>query len=406
MGLDLFSVNGLNTLLHRTYQEEQNMPKCIVPLPLGASGPRYLSGNEAAAEGALAAGCRFYAGYPITPSSEIMEALARDLPRVGGHFIQMEDEIASISAVVGASWTGVKSMTATSGPGVSLMQECLGYAAFTETPLVVIDVQRAGPCTGQATKVGAGDIMAVKWGSHGDYQVLAFSPWSVEEMFTLTVEAFNWSERLRVPAFVLAEEATGHLRERVDLPEQVDLYDRDYRPGEPPFGTEERDGVPSMPRFGQGENLMVTGSTHDSRGFRKVEDPLVHDRLVRRLNEKVLSRTGRICRYESYYLANAELIVVAYGFTARAALKAVKIARTQGLPAGLLRLVTIWPFDRALFARHAGEGRRFLVPEMNLGQVADLVRSAAGGRRVDSLTQVNGETIEPAAVLAAIEEAF
>jgi 2-oxoglutarate ferredoxin oxidoreductase subunit alpha len=381
------------------------MPQRTTTLPL-EPGPRYLSGNEAAAEGALAAGCRFYAGYPITPSSEIMESLARDLSRVGGHFIQMEDEIGSISAVVGASWTGIKSMTATSGPGLSLMQECLGYAAFTETPLVVIDVQRAGPCTGQATKVGAGDIMAVKWGSHGDYQVVAFAPWSVEEMFTLTVEAFNWSERLRVPAFVLAEEATGHLRERVDLPGQVQLYDRDYKPGEPPFGTEEKDGVPSMPRFGQGENLLVTGSTHDERGFRKVEDPRVHDRLVRRLNNKVLSRAVQICRHEEWLLDSAELIVVAYGFTARAALKAVKTARSHGLPVGLLRPITIWPFDRPLFAHYAGERRRFLVPEMNLGQVAEIVRSAVGGSRVDSLTQVNGETITPAGILAAIKEAF
>jgi 2-oxoglutarate ferredoxin oxidoreductase subunit alpha len=368
--------------------------------------PRYLSGNEAAAEGALAAGCRFFAGYPITPSSEIMEALARDLPRAGGRFIQMEDEIASISAVIGASWAGAKSMTATSGPGLSLMQECLGYAAFTETPLVVIDVQRAGPGTGQATKVGGGDLMAVKWGSHGDYQVIAFSPWSVEEMFTLTVEAFNWSERLRIPSFVLAEEATGHLMERVDLPAQVLLHDRDYRPDEPPFGTKEKDGVPSMPRFGQGENLMITGSTHDERGFRRVEDPGAHDKLVRRLNEKVLSRSGQICRYTEWHIESAELIVVAYGFTARAALKAVKSARARGLPAGLLRPVALWPFDRSLLGKYAGEGRRFLVPEMNLGQFAELLRSAVGGNHVDSLTQVNGETIAPARILAAIEEAF
>jgi 2-oxoglutarate/2-oxoacid ferredoxin oxidoreductase subunit alpha len=381
------------------------MLQSIVTLPLQA-GPRYLSGNEAAAEGAIAAGCSFYAGYPITPSSEIMESLARDLPGAGGHFIQMEDELASISAVIGASWAGAKAMTATSGPGLSLMQECLGYAAFTETPLVVIDVQRAGPCTGQATKVGSGDLMAVKWGSHGDYQVIAFSPWSVEEMFTLTVEAFNWSERLRVPCFLLAEETIGHLRERVDFPAQVTLYQRDYRPGEPPFGTREKDGVPSMPRFGQGENLMITGSTHDERGFRRIESSEAHDKLVRRLNEKVLCRTGRICRYMEQHMESAELIVVAYGFTARAALKAVKSAQARGLPVGFLRPVALWPFDKSLFTKYAEEGRRFLVPEMNLGQYAELLRSAAGGDCVQSLTQVNGETISPATILAALEEAF
>jgi 2-oxoglutarate ferredoxin oxidoreductase subunit alpha len=381
------------------------MPQSTVALAV-QTGPRYLSGNEAAAEGALAAGCGFYAGYPITPSSEIMEALARTLPRAGGHFIQMEDEIASISAVIGASWAGAKSMTATSGPGLSLMQECLGYAAFTETPLVIIDVQRAGPGTGQATKVGGGDLMAAKWGSHGDYQVIAFSPWSVEEMFTLTVEAFNWSEKLRVPCFVLAEEATGHLREKVDLPSQVARYNRDYRPGEPPFGTNEKDGVPSMPRFGQGEHLMITGSTHDERGFRKVETPEEHDKLVRRLSEKVLSRSGQICRAMEWDLESAELIVAAYGFTARAALKAVKLARAKGLSVGLLRPVTLWPFDKSLLSKHAADGQRFLVPEMNLGQYADLLRSAVGKNPVHSLTQVNGETITPAAILAAIEEAF
>jgi 2-oxoglutarate ferredoxin oxidoreductase subunit alpha len=379
------------------------MPRRTVPQPF-ETGPRYLSGNDAAAEGALAAGCRFYAGYPITPSSEIMESMARDLPKFGGSFIQMEDELGSISAVVGAAWAGVKAMTATSGPGVSLMQECLGYAAFTETPLVLIDVQRAGPCTGQATKVGGGDIMAVKWGSHGDYQVVALSPWSVEEMFTLTVEAFNWSERLRVPAFVLAEEATGHLRERVDLPAQIEIYDRDYRPGEPPFGTPEADGVPSMPRFGDNENLLVTGSTHDERGFRKVEDPVVHDTLVRRLSQKVLSRRGEICRHEGWYLDTANLVVVAYGFTARAALRAVRLARAKGLAVGMLRLVAIWPFDGEILARLASQGARFLVPEMNLGQVAELVKSAAGGGKAAALTQVNGTTISPARILETIEE--
>jgi 2-oxoglutarate ferredoxin oxidoreductase subunit alpha len=372
--------------------------------PTLTPGPRYLSGNEAAAEGALAAGCRFYAGYPITPSSEIMERMAQRLPGLGGVFLQMEDEIASISAVVGAAWTGAKAMTATSGPGLSLMQECLGYAAFTETPCVIIDVQRAGPCTGQATKVGAGDIMAVKWGSHGDYQVVALAPWSVAEMFSLTVEAFNWSERLRVPAFLLAEEAIGHLRERLDVPAQVELYQRDYTPGQPPFGHPQPDGVPSMPRFGQGENLMVTGSTHDERGFRKTEDPAAHERLVRRLNQKVLARQADLPPGQGHFLEDAELVVVAYGFTARAALSAVRQARQQGVRAGLWRLVTIWPFDPRPIAQLAGRGARFLVPEMNLGQVAALVAQAAGGPAVSSLGQVDGRTIAPGRILARLRE--
>lgn len=379
------------------------MPSRRATHPL-AAGRRYLSGNEAAAEGALAAGCRFYAGYPITPSSEIMEGLSRLLPEHGGAFVQMEDEIGSISAVVGAAWAGAKAMTATSGPGLSLMQECLGYAAFTETPLVLVDVQRAGPGTGQATKVGGGDVMAVKWGSHGDYQVVALSPWSVQEMFDLTVEAFNLAERLRVPAFLLAEEAIGHLRESVEVPAEVGLYDRDYTPGAPPFGTPEPDGVPSMPAFGMGEALMVTGSTHDEQGFRKTEGPAFHSGLVNRLSAKVLSRVEDICRYEAYHLEDAKLVVVAYGFTARAALRAVRQAREQGVKAGLLRLVTVWPFHQRLIAELAERGANFLVPEMNLGQVELLVRAAAQGRPVMPLHQVNGATIAPQAVLAALKE--
>ncbi|MCF8032433.1 MAG: 2-oxoacid:acceptor oxidoreductase subunit alpha [Desulfarculaceae bacterium] len=379
------------------------MPLSKVSNPVQA-GRRYLSGNDAAAEGAIAAGCRFYGGYPITPSSEIMEYMSRELEERGGAFLQMEDEIASISAVVGASWTGAKAMTATSGPGVSLMQECLGYAAFTETPVVVVDVQRAGPCTGQATKVGSGDIMAVKWGSHGDYQVVALSPWSVQEMFSLTIEAFNLSERLRVPAFLLAEEATGHLRERVDMPETVEIYTRDYEPGQPPFGADDPAGIPSMPSFGDGEKLLVTGSTHDQWGFRKTEGPAFHDALVRRLSQKVLSRKNEICRHDGYHLDDAELVVVAYGFTARSALSAVRAARSAGIKAGLLRLITIWPFDNELISRVAEGAKGFLVPEMNLGQVDGLVRAYAGATPVRSLTQVNGSTISPAGILAALKE--
>ncbi|MCF8115310.1 MAG: 2-oxoacid:acceptor oxidoreductase subunit alpha [Desulfarculaceae bacterium] len=379
------------------------MPLSKVSNPVQA-GRRYLSGNDAAAEGAIAAGCRFYGGYPITPSSEIMEYMSRELEERGGAFLQMEDEIASISAVVGASWTGAKAMTATSGPGVSLMQECLGYAAFTETPVVVVDVQRAGPCTGQATKVGSGDIMAVKWGSHGDYQVVALSPWSVQEMFSLTIEAFNLSERLRVPAFLLAEEATGHLRERVDMPETVEIYTRDYGPGQPPFGADDPAGIPSMPSFGAGEKLLVTDSTPDQWGFRKTEGPAFHDALVRRLSQKVLSRKNEICRHDGYHLDDAELVVVAYGFTARSALSAVRAARSAGIKAGLLRLITIWPFDNELISRVAEGAKGFLVPEMNLGQVDGLVRAYAGATPVRSLTQVNGSTISPAGILAALKE--
>jgi 2-oxoglutarate ferredoxin oxidoreductase subunit alpha len=365
------------------------------PLPEGAY---YFSGNEAAAEGALAAGCRFYGGYPITPSSEMMERMAVRLPDVGGVFIQMEDEIASISAVIGAAWAGAKAMTATSGPGFSLMQEAVGYAAFTETPCVIIDVQRAGPCTGQATKVGAGDIMQARWGSHGDYQVIALSPWSVQEMYDLTIRAFNLSERFRVPAILLSDEAVGHLRETIKIAGQVEVWDRKKKKGGSPFGTLEEDGVPPMPAFGEGERLAVTGSTHDPYGFRKTDDPDVHAQLVARISDKVLKQRNTIVETESYFLEDADSAVISYGFTARTALYAVKRLRKEGLKVGMLRLKTLWPFPEEAVSKTTAALKRVLVPEMNRGQVAGEVRKWTS-REVISLSQTNGEVIPPEAIL-------
>ncbi len=368
------------------------------PLP---AGTYYFSGNDAAAEGALAAGCRFYAGYPITPSSEMMERMAGRLPEVGGVFIQMEDEIASISAVIGAAWSGAKAMTATSGPGFSLMQESIGYAAFTETPCVIVDVQRAGPCTGQATKVGSGDIMQAKWGSHGDYQVVALSPWSVQETYEVMIEAFNLSERLRVPAVVLSEEAVGHLRETVEIPSEVEVYDRKKQKGAAPFGSDGDDLVPPMPAFGEGERLAVTGSTHDPFGFRKTDDPNVHERLVKRINDKVLNKRDEIARTESYMLDDADVVVVAYGFTARTALFVVRQMREQGIRVGLLRLCTIWPFPDRTVERRLARANRVLVPEMNLGQLCSLVRPCCACDVV-GLNQTNGAIIAPASMAEAL----
>ncbi len=370
--------------------------KQVVP-PL-AEGAYYFTGNEAAAEGALAAGCRFYGGYPITPSSELMERMAARLGELGGVFIQMEDEIASISAVIGAAWAGAKAMTATSGPGFSLMQEALGYAAFTETPCVIFDVQRAGPCTGQATKVGSGDIMQAKWGSHGDYQIIALSPWSVQEMYDFTVRAFNLSERFRVPVIMLSDEAVAHLRETIKTPGRVEVWDRKKQKGGAPFGTDEDDGVPPMPAFGEGERLAVTGSTHDPYGFRKTDDPEVHARLVARINEKVLRRKNEIIQTESYFMEDAETAVMAYGFTARTSLYAVKRLRKEGAKVGFLRLKTIWPFPDEL-VRDAAKGlKRVLVPEMNRGQVAGEVQKCCQCDVVP-LGQTNGEVIPPEKIL-------
>jgi len=352
------------------------------------------SGNEAAAEGAIAAGCRFYAGYPITPSSELMERMSVRLAETGGVFIQMEDELASICSVLGASWAGAKAMTATSGPGFSLMQEAIGYAAFTETPCVIVDVQRAGPCTGQATRVGSGDIMQAKWGSHGDYQVIALSPWSCREMFELTLRAFNLSERYRVPVMVMADEAVGHLRETVILPAKVDVWNRRKQKGGAPFGTEEEDGVPPMPVFGEGERLAVTGSTHDAYGYRKTDDPEVHARLVQRINRKILKNRSAIIETEDYFLKDTEVALIAYGFTARSALYVVKNLRKDRMKVGMLRLKTLWPFPEDAVRALGETVKRLVIPEMNLGQVAGEVQKYC---RCDVIPigQVNGETIPP-----------
>jgi len=365
------------------------------------SGAKILMGNQACAEGALRAGCTFYAGYPITPSSEIMEILARRLPAEGGAFIQMEDELASIAAVVGAAWSGAKAMTATSGPGLSLMMEGLGYAAITETPCVIVDVQRAGPATGQATRVGSGDLMQVRYGSHGDYCPIALCPWSVQEMYDLTIRAFALSERFRVPSFVLAEESVGHLREAVVLHDDFEMPERDRSQGRQPFGHELADGVPPMPAFGDGANLLVTGSTHDGWGYRRVDSPAPHAELVGRINHKILDHAGEICELDARLLDDAEVAIVAYGFTGRSSLAAVKALRQKGVKAGLLRLKTIWPFPAEQVAALGNSVRWLLVPEMNMGQLAGLVRQHVNCEVV-SLTQVNGEVIEPATIIETV----
>ena len=366
-----------------------------------APGWYFMQGDEACAEGALAAGCRFYAGYPITPASEIMIRMVHRLSEVGGAFIQMEDEIGSVSAVIGAAWAGAKAMTATSGPGLSLMVEALGYAVITETPCLIVDVQRAGPSTGQATRPAQGDMMMVKWAAHGDNEIVALSPWSVQEMYDLTVKAFNFAERFRVPVFLLADEAVGHLRETLVIKEEVEVFDRVKMPGKPPFGTEEINGVPPMPAFGEGANLLVTGSTHDPWGFRKTQDSAIQARLTERLTRKVLDFKHEVIETDPHLLEDAEVGVVAYGFTARAALQAVKTLRTQGVKAGLLRLVSIWPFADDAVAALGRRCRKIFVPEMNRGQIAGEMTKFTP-TPVIPLPKTNGEVIEPAEIVEGI----
>ncbi|HBF43876.1 MAG TPA: 2-oxoacid:acceptor oxidoreductase subunit alpha [Desulfobacteraceae bacterium] len=358
------------------------------------SGTYYFSGNEAVTEGAIAAGCGYYAGYPITPSSEIMERISIRFGELNRVFMQMEDELASICSVIGAVWAGAKAMTATSGPGFSLMQEGIGYAALTETPLVIVDIQRAGPGTGQATRVASGDLMQAKWGSHGDYQTIVLSPWSVQEMYDQTIDAFNLAEEYRVPVFLMGDEAVGHLRERMDVKPKVRIFNRTKRPGAPPFGTDQDDGIPPMPAFGEGEKLLVTGSTHNAMGIRKTDDPLVHSSLVTRINNKILNNREKITQSESYYTDDAEVIVVSYGFTARSVLFAVDQLRKEGKQVGLLRLKTIWPFADKVISNIGEMAEKIFVPEMNRGQIAGEILKYATCE-VIPYCRTDGEIIHP-----------
>lgn len=367
-----------------------------VPNPI-EPGRYFWLGDEACAEGAIAAGCNFYAGYPITPSSETMEHIARRFSEIGRVFTQMEDELASIGACIGASWAGAKAMTATSGPGLSLMLENIGYAIITETPLVIVDVQRAGPSTGQATRPAQGDVMQARWGAHGDYEIIALSPWSVAEMYTETIRAFNLAERFRLPVIILADEVVGHLREAVVIEKEVQVYERKKGKGVAPFLGE---GVPPMPAFGEGEKLLVTGSTHDQWGFRRTVSPEVQRKLVEHLARKIADHKGEIAEVVGYRCQDEELdlLLVAYGFTARSALAAVEEARERGVKAGLLRLKTIWPFPQEELQRVGQKAKRVIVPEMNLGQIVREVQRLFP--QAEPYSRTDGEAITPQEIAA------
>jgi 2-oxoglutarate ferredoxin oxidoreductase subunit alpha len=358
--------------------------------PLLKPGRYFMQGNIACAEGALAGGCRFYAGYPITPSSEIMEHMAKRLLEVGGHFIQMEDEIGSICAVIGASWSGVKAMTATSGPGFTLMLEGIGYALMTETPCVIVDVQRQGPATGQATRPSQGDVMQSRWGASGDYQLIVLSPWSVEEMYYLTIEAFNLSERFRVPVILLADEVIAHLKETLVIKEEIILYEREKNQNLPPFLGDGK--IPPMPAFGEGANLLITGSTHNEWGLRKAFDPLSQELLSNHLIKKIKNYEESIIRYEEYFLEDCEILLIAFGSVARSALKAIMILRKEGIKAGLFRPITIWPNGLKKIKDLIKE-KKVIVCEMNQGQLIEEVRKYK--EEVFSLFKTRGEAIYP-----------
>jgi 2-oxoglutarate ferredoxin oxidoreductase subunit alpha len=372
-------------------------------------GQFFITGDEACAEGAISAGCRFFAGYPITPATEIAERMARRLPRIGGVYVQMEDEIASMNAILGAAWAGAKSMTATSGPGFSLMMENIGLGVMLETPCVVVDVQRAGPSTGLPTLVGQGDIMQAKWGSHGVYEIIAISPSSPQEMFDLTITAFNLSEKYRVPVLVMADETVGHMSEKVVIrPAKPEELVERRRPTKPPGKylpyEPDADLVPPMAIAGQGYRFHVTGLTHDERGY-PVMTADAHQKLVRRLADKIRVNRKDIIRYEEVGLEDADVIVCAYGITARVARSAVQMAREQGIRAGMLRLITIWPFAEDRLRELAKRAKAFVVPEINYGQIVLEVERCAAGKKTVLVPHMGGGMHQPQDILAAIKEA-
>ncbi len=369
---------------------------------------KLLQGNEACAEAAIVAGCRFFAGYPISPSSEIAEHLSVRLPEVGGRFIQMEDEIAAMGAILGAAVTGAKVMTATSGPGYSLKQENIGYAAMTEIPCVIVNVMRGGPSTGLPTSPAQADVMQARWGTHGDHPAVAISPASVTEVFEETIRAFNIAERFRVPVSLLIDEIIAHMRERVVVPAPADitLWERP-RPACPPEQylayADAPSGVPAMADFGSGYRYHITGLSHDVRGLPK-DSPAVVEALIKRLMRKIDLGIPDIEKYESSGLLDAKVAIVAYGSSARSAKAAIRFARHQGLAVGLFRPITLWPFPEAALAEVASKVRHIVVPEMNLGQMALEVERVAQGRcEVHRVNKVTGEPIPPEMILEAVK---
>ncbi|HHY75223.1 MAG TPA: 2-oxoacid:acceptor oxidoreductase subunit alpha [Firmicutes bacterium] len=376
--------------------------------------PRLLLGNEACVEGAIAAGLKFFAGYPITPSTEIAELCAQYLPQVGGKFIQMEDEIASMAAVCGASLAGVKSMTATSGPGFSLKQENIGFAVQAEIPCVVVDVQRVGPSTGMPTSAAQGDVMQSRWGTHGDHEIVVLSPSSVLEAYTLTVTAFNIAEELRTPVILLMDEMVGHLREKVILPDRSELMVKarpkpDLPPGQykPYADYGDPAKVAPLAAFGEGYRFHVTGLTHGEDGF-PTNNPDVGARQIKRISEKIASRKKDLPQPEELFTDDAEVFVFAFGGTARSAKKAVRDARAMGLKAGLIRAITVWPFlEEPLLRAKAKKPKAVIVPEMNLGQIILPVKRVMGDAcPVIGINKVGGRYIEPDEILDAIKEAI
>jgi 2-oxoglutarate ferredoxin oxidoreductase subunit alpha len=372
------------------------------------TGDHFINGDEACAEGALAAGCRFFAGYPITPATEVAERMARRLPNIGGIYIQMEDEIASMAAVLGAAWGGAKAMTSTSGPGFSLMMENIGLGIITETPCVIVNIQRGGPSTGLPTLCGQGDMMQARWGSHGHYEIIAISPSSPQEMFDMTIRAFNLAETFRIPVLVMADEVVGHTVERVSIPtaDRIESVSR-KKPTEPPetylpYKTD-RSLIPVLPDAGDGYRIHVTGLTHDERGY-PMTDAENQEKLVKRLIQKIRKHGDQIMDYESYFLEDARVVMVTYGSSVRPALRAMRMLRGRGLKVGLLKLKTVWPFAENLIRGLARKVDALVVPEVNFGQIAlEVERCASGQALVAVIPHAGGGIHNPDQIISGVE---
>ena len=371
------------------------------------TGAHYLDGDFACGEGAMAAGCRFVAGYPITPSTEVVERISRRFPMMGGTFIQMEDELASMAAVVGASWTGTKALTVTSGPGFSLMMENIGLAAMMETPFVVVNVQRGGPSTGLPTMVGQADMMQARWGSHGDYELIALSPQSPQEAFNLMIDAFNLSELYRVPVLLMTDECVGHMTEKVVIPpaEEIEIVPRKLTAQSPEeFLPYRVDGsyIPEFARAGDGYRFHTTGLTHDERGY-PVMSAECQEICVRRLLEKITANADKIVRFDEEETDGAEVVLVTYGITARVARMAIDLARAKGVKVGVIRLIVVWPFPEKRIRELAARIKAFVVPEVNYGQmVLEVERCAGGQAAVVSVPHGGGSVHEPDDICEAI----
>jgi 2-oxoglutarate/2-oxoacid ferredoxin oxidoreductase subunit alpha len=367
---------------------------------------KLMQGNEAIALGAIAAGCRFYAGYPITPSTEVAEVLSRELPKLGGKFIQMEDEIASMAAIIGARVGGLKSMTATSGPGFSLMQENIGYAAMTEVPCVVVNVQRLGPSTGQPTAASQGDVMQARWGTHGDHPIIALSPISVRQSFDLTVKAFDFSEKFRTPVILLSDEIIGHMREPVELPDfkTIKIFEQQVKekPEEYKAFRNTAEWVSPLAAFGTGYRYHITGLFHDEVGFPTQRLDEI-DPWLERVNTKLEKHMDEIALFDQDTQKGARIACLSYGASARTARHAMKLARTQGTKVDLLTLYTIWPFPEKQVEALGERVDRIVVPEMNLGQLALEVERIVGRKKVRRVGLANGEMVTPQMVLNAME---